>query len=276
YKEDILLMKSMNIRHFRFSLAWSRIIPEGIGKISEAGIAFYNRVIDFCLQCGITPWITLYHWHLPQALQNKGGWTNREIVNWFENYAQVCATHFGDRVKHWMVLNEPMVFTGAGYFLGLHAPGNKGLKNFLPAVHHVVLCQASGGRVLRNLVPNAQIGTTFSCSQITPYRNTKKDILAAKKADAMLNRLFIEPSLGLGYPTEHVPVLKRIERYIKPDDENNMVFDFDFIGVQNYTREMVKHDWLVPYLRAKIVPASKRNVKTTLMDWEVYPPSIYN
>src|SRR5690606_4140079 len=241
-----------------------------------AGIDFYNRVINFCLECGITPWVTLYHWDLPQALQNKGGWTNREIVNWFENYAQVCATHFGDRVKHWMVLNEPMVFTGAGYFLGLHAPGNRGLKNFLPAVHHAVLCQASGGKVLRNLIPNAQIGTTFSCSQITPYRNTKRDILAAKKADALLNRLFVEPSLGLGYPTEHVPILKRIERYTKPVDENNMVFDFDFIGVQNYTREMVKHDWLVPYLRAKIVPASKRNVKTTLMDWEVYPPSIYN
>lgn len=276
FEEDILLMQSMNIKHFRFSLAWSRIIPNGTGTVSTEGIDFYNRVINFCLKCGITPWVTLYHWDLPQNLQNQGGWVNRAVLSWFENYAQVCATHFGDRVKNWMVLNEPMVFTGAGYFLGVHAPGNRGLKNFLPAVHHAMLCQAIGGRVLRALVPNANIGTTFSCSQITPFRNTPKDIVAAKKADALLNRLFIEPLLGMGYPTEHVSVLKRIEAYIKPQDLKNAVFDFDFIGVQNYTREMVRHHYLVPYLRAKIVNASKRNVKTTLMDWEVYPPSMYN
>lgn len=276
FEEDILLMKSMNIKHFRFSLAWSRIIPNGTGKVSADGIHFYNRVINFCLKCGITPWVTLYHWDLPQALQNQGGWVNREVLSWFENYAQVCATHFGDRVKHWMVINEPMVFTGAGYFLGVHAPGNRGLKSFLPAVHHAMLCQAIGGRVLRALVPHAFLGTTFSCSQITPYTNTPRDVLAAKKANALLNRLFIEPLLGLGYPTTHVKVLKRIEAYVKPQDLENAVFDFDFIGIQNYTREVVKHNYFVPYLKAKIVKASKRKVKTTLMDWEVYPPSIYN
>lgn len=276
FEEDILLMKSMNIKHFRFSLAWSRIIPNGIGEVSKNGIDFYNGVIDFCLECGITPWVTLYHWDLPQALEDKGGWTNRDVVSWFENYAQVCAVHFGDRVKHWMVINEPMVFTGAGYFLGVHAPGRKGLKNFLPAIHHAVLCQAIGGKMLRYMVPDALIGTTFSCSQITPYRNKQKDILAAKKADVMLNRLFVEPLLGLGYPTEHVPVLKRIEAYMWPEDHKNMVFDFDFIGVQNYTREVVRHSPFVPYLRTKIVKASRRNVKRTLMDWEVYPESIYH
>nr|WP_240964592.1 GH1 family beta-glucosidase [Flavivirga algicola] len=276
FKSDILLMKAMNIKHFRFSLAWSRIIPNGHGKVSQEGISFYNRVIDFCLECGITPWVTLYHWDLPQVLQEKGGWVNRDIVSWLEQFAMVCAKQFGDRVKHWMVLNEPMVFTGAGYFLGVHAPGSKGLKNFLPAVHHAVLSQAVGGRILRNMIPDASIGTTFSCSQVTPYRNISKDILAAKKADALLNRLFIEPSLGLGYPSDIVPVLKRIQDYQKAGDEVNAVFDFDFIGVQNYTREVVKHHYFVPHIHAKIVKASKRKVKTTLMDWEVYPPSIYN
>ncbi|AUP80948.1 GH1 family beta-glucosidase [Flavivirga eckloniae] len=276
FETDILLMKTMNIKHFRLSLAWSRILPNGCGTVSREGIAFYNRVIDFCLECGVTPWVTLYHWDLPLALQQKGGWVNRDIINWFEEYATVCAKEFGDRVKHWMVLNEPMVFTGAGYFLGVHAPGSTGLKNFLPAVHHAVLCQAVGGRVLRNIVPNASIGTTFSCSQITPYKNTPKDIEAAKKADALLNRLFIEPALGLGYPVDAVPVLKRLENYQKPGDETKAIFDFDFIGVQNYTREVVKHSYFVPYIQAKIVKASQRDVKNTLMDWEVYPPSIYN
>ncbi|MGF1557692.1 MAG: GH1 family beta-glucosidase [Flavobacteriaceae bacterium] len=275
YKEDILLLKAMNVPNFRFSLSWSRLLPLGCGEISPYGVDFYNQVIDFCLACGITPWVTIYHWDLPAALENRGGWTNREILQWFEEYAKVCATLFGDRVKHWMVLNEPMVFTGAGYFLGVHAPGRKGLKNFLPAVHHATLCQAIGGRVLRDLIPDALIGTTFSCSQITPYSQKPKDILAAKKADALLNRLFLEPSLGMGYPSENLPILKRLEKYRHPQDEKTAIFDFDFIGIQNYTREVVKHSYTVPYLRAKIVKATKRNVKTTLMDWEVYPPSIY-
>ncbi len=162
-------MQAMNIPHFRFSLSWTRIFPDGTGKVSEEGIAFYNRVIDFCLECDLTPWITLYHWELPQVLEEKGGWTNRDILGWFETYVSLCAERFGDRVKHWMVLNEPMVFTGAGYFLGEHAPGRKGLKNFLPAVHHAVLCQALGGRILRKTIPDASIGTTFSCSQISPF-----------------------------------------------------------------------------------------------------------
>jgi len=276
YKEDILLMKAMHIKHFRFSLSWTRIFPNGIGVVNFKGIDFYNKVIDFCLECGITPWITLYHWGLPQALQEKGGWTNRAILGWFEEYVTLCCKKFGDRVKNWMVLNEPMVFTGAGYHLGVHAPGEKGLKNFLPAVHHAVLCQVLGGRIVRSLVSESTIGTTFSCSQITPYSHKPKDILAADKADALLNRLFIEPSLGMGYPTENVPVLKRIEKYSKPDDAENSIFEFDFIGIQNYTREVVKHNYFIPYIQARIVKASKRAVKTTLMDWEVYPSSMYN
>lgn len=276
YQEDILLMKRMNIGHFRFSLSWSRILPNGTGEINAMGLEFYDKVINFCLECGIEPWITLYHWDLPLALENKGGWANRKIVEWFEEYTRVCANSFGDRVKNWMVLNEPMVFTGAGYFLGVHAPGKKGVGNFLPSVHHAVLCQAAGGRILRKCVAGANIGTTFSCSQISPYRNTAKDRRAAEKADALLNRLFIEPLLGMGYPVDAVPVLKRIQDYILPGDLERAVFNFDFIGLQNYTREKVKHSYFVPYLRAKIVKASRRKVKTTLMDWEVYPPSIYN
>lgn len=275
YQDDILLMKSMNINHFRFSLSWSRILPDGTGKVNQKGIAFYNDVINFCLECGVTPWVTLYHWDLPQTLEELGGWTNRKILEWFEAYVKICSKHFGDRVKHWMVLNEPMVFTGAGYFLGVHAPGKKGLRNFIPAIHHAVLCQALGGRLLRKMVPGAIIGTTFSCSQITPRSNSKKDLTAADKADALLNRLFIEPSLGLGYPDESIPVLRKIKKYEKPEDAQNSIFNFDFIGVQNYTREVVRHSYTVPYLRAKIVKAPDRNVQTTLMDWEVYPPSIY-
>jgi len=275
YKEDMRLMKSMNIRNFRFSIAWPRILPNGHGEISTKGIDFYHRVIDFCLECGITPWITLYHWDLPLALEKQGGWTNRKVLDWFEEYVTLCARQFGDRVKHWMVLNEPTVFTGAGYFLGVHAPGRKGLKNFLPAVHHATLCQALGGRILKDEVKESVVGTTFSCSQITPYSKKEKDRLAAKRADALFNRLFIEPLLGLGYPTEDLKVLRRLEKYQRPNDLNEATFAFDFIGIQNYTREVIKHSYSVPYVRAKIVKATERDVPLTQMDWEVYPPSIY-
>src|SRR5689334_2041726 len=145
YIQDLILMQFMNIPNFRFSISWPRIFPEGRGKINEKGIDYYNRLIDFCLEQKITPWITLYHWDLPFALELKGGWTNREVVNWFSDYVEVCVKNFSDRVKNWIVLNEPLVFTGAGYFLGVHAPGRKGLANFLPAAHHAALSQAAGG-----------------------------------------------------------------------------------------------------------------------------------
>ncbi len=275
YKDDIRLMKSLNIKNFRLSLSWSRMMPSGKGTINNQGVDFYNRVIDFCLELGVTPWITIYHWDLPQKLEEKGGWTNRDILGWFQEYAALCAKKYGDRVKNWMVLNEPMVFTGAGYFLGVHAPGKKGLHNFLPATHHSILCQAIGGRTIRSIVKDGNIGTTFSCSEITPYSTKDKDRKAAIRVDALLNRLHLEPSLGLGYPIKDLKLLNRMENYSYQEDDKKMVFDFDFIGIQNYTREIIRHSYTVPYLRAKIINASKRNVKTTLMDWEVYPKSIY-
>lgn len=276
YKADILLIKKLKIPNFRFSISWSRIMPIGEHHVNQAGIDYYNRVIDFCLECGITPWITLYHWDLPQALELKGGWTNREIVAWFSDYVGLCATSFGDRVKNWMVMNEPSVFTGAGYFLGVHAPGRTGLKNFLPAIHHATLCAAAGGRVLRDVVPGANIGTTISCAHIEAYTTSQRDIAAAARVDTLLNRTFIEPLLGLGYPVKDLHVLRKLEKYITGNDETAMSFDFDYIGLQNYTREVVKSSFFTPYLGASLVKAEKRRVPITEMKWEVYPAAMYH
>ncbi len=275
YRDDITLVKQLNIPNFRFSIAWPRIMPSGTGNVNQAGIDYYNQIINYCLELGIEPWVTIYHWDLPYALEQKGGWTNREIVNWFGNYVRVCADNFGDRVKHWMVMNEPAVFTGAGYFLGIHAPGRTGIKNFLPAIHHSVLCMAAGGKILRERLPDAEIGTTFSCSYIEPYSEKDKDVAAAKRADAMINRLFIEAVSGMGYPDD-VSVFKEIENYMLPGDEKLMAFDFDFIGIQNYTREIVKSAFWVPYIGAKLVKAEDRNVPITSMKWEVHAPAIYH
>jgi len=276
YQTDIDLINELNIPNFRFSISWPRIMPTGIHPVNQAGIDYYNKIIDSLLASGIEPWITLYHWDLPHALETKGGWTNRESVTWFSEYVAVCAKHFGDRVKNWMVINEPSVFTGAGYFLGIHAPGRKGITNYLKAMHHVTLATAAGAKILRNQIPEANIGTTFSCTHIEPATESSKDIEAAKRVDTLLNRTFIEPILGLGYPQADLPVLKKLNNYILEDDLNNLAFDFDFIGLQCYTREIVKSAMLVPYIGAELVSAEKRNVISTEMGWEVYPPALYH
>jgi beta-glucosidase len=276
YPEDLALLNRLKIPNFRFSLSWSRILPTGTGKVNAAGADFYNRVIDHCLKLGIEPWITLYHWDLPYELEKKGGWTNRDMVGWFSEYVEVCARLFGDRVKYWMILNEPMVFTGAGYFLGVHAPGRTGLNNFLSAAHHAALCQAEGGRLVRSLLPGAMVGTTFSCSLVQPGSGSAEDLMAAKRVDALMNRLFVEPLAGLGYPVTDLKFLHRLEPFIKTGDEAKLAFNMDFIGIQNYTREIVARSRFKPLIKAKVIKAEKRNVEITDMNWEVYPESIYH
>ncbi|HEU4470682.1 MAG TPA: GH1 family beta-glucosidase [Flavisolibacter sp.] len=275
YIQDIILMQYLNIRNFRFSIAWSRIFPDGTGRPNDKGIDFYDRLIDFCLEQGITPWATLYHWDLPQTLELKGGWTNRDIVHWFSDYVELCVKKFSDRVPNWIVLNEPTVFTGGGYFLGLHAPGRKGLGNFLPAVHHAALCQATGGKIIKSLRGDLQAGTSFSCSPVDPVDDHKLSVEAAHKVDVITNRLFIEPLLGMGYPWNDLKVLQQLEKYMHPGDEALLSFDMDFIGLQNYTREVVRYSAVMPYVNARLVKASKRNVPHTAMDWEICPEGMY-
>ncbi len=279
YKEDIALLKQMNFGVFRFSISWSRIFPEGTGKINPKGVAFYHKVIDECIKNGIEPWITLYHWDLPQTLEDEGGWTNRKVIDWFSHYVSFCTKEYGERVKNWMVMNEPAAFVGLGYMLGYHAPGKKGPYKFLKATHHACLAMAEGGRVIRENVRDARVGTTFSCSQVDPYRDDPvfghKDLGAVERMDALLNRLYIEPSLGLGYPIDGLPALRRIKRYFEQGDEERLKFDFDFIGLQNYFRVVVKKSVVPPFVWAKQIPAEKRNVPMNEMKFEVYPEGIY-
>lgn len=275
YPSDIKIVKDLNFDAFRFSLSWPRIMPTGRTAINQKGIDFYQKVIDECLKQGVEPWITLYHWDLPQALEDRGGWKNRDVVDEFSEYALICAKAFGDRVKHWMVLNEPFAFTALGYFLGMHAPGKLGLKNFLPTVHHATLCQSAGGRILRENVRDGKIGTTQTITIVDPYEEIDDDISAARRADAFLNRIFIEPAVGLGYPVADLPALSRIEKSMQPGDAERMKFDFDFMGVQTYTRIKVKHAGIVPVIHALPVSPKKRKVKATEMKWEVCPEGIY-
>ena len=276
YPEDIALMRELNFQASRFSISWPRILPEGKGAINQKGLDFYNRVIDKCLETGVDPWVTCYHWDLPQKLQEKGGWENRDIVGWFEEYVSLCAKTFGDRVKNWMVFNEPASFIALGYLIGMHAPGKLGFSHFLPALHYSNLAHGAGGRALRSLVPNAHIGTCYSCSPVQPWKDRSRYHEVVKRADAMFNRVYIEPVLGMGYPTDVVPKLRKIERFMHPEDERNMPFDFDFIGLQYYFRTVMKPLFFIPAIHGINVNPNKLTDELTEMGWEIYPDGLYD
>lgn len=275
YAEDIALIQQMHMQVNRFSLSWPRIIPTGRGAVNPRGLDFYERVIDRTLELGLQPWVTLYHWDLPQVLEDQGGWTNRDILGWFGEYVEACTRAFGDRVKHWMVLNEPFVFTTLGYMLGTHAPGRKGLGNYLPAIHHAALAQAEGGRIIRANVPGSSVGTTFSASHVEPLDASPWNRGAATRMDALVNRLFLEAALGLGYPWNTALILRGLQRYIRPGDLEKLAFDFDFVGLQTYFRMVVRFSPLELGTWAKETPHAGRGHELTEMGWEVYPPDIY-
>ena len=276
YKDDLLLVKALGFTVFRFSISWPRILPEGIGRVNKEGIAFYHRVIDECLRLGLIPYVTLYHWDLPAALEKEGGWASHLMGKWFNRYATLCAEEYGDKVKNWIVLNEPFGFTSLGYMLGKHAPGRIGLSSFMSAVHHAALAQADGGRILRQLVPGAHIGTSFSCSEVIPRSDSPEDRQAAKRLDILMNRLFIEPALGRGYPREDFKFLEKLELHNKSwKYTERMQFDFDFIGIQNYFPIVVRYNPLIPIIQASEVKAVSRKVAHTAMGWEINPDSFY-
>jgi beta-glucosidase len=275
YKEEIALVKKMGITNFRFSLSWSRIVPNGIGKSNQSAIDFYHNVLDECHKQGVEPFVTLYQCDLPHELEKMGGWTNREILQWFENYVSICINEFKGKIKNWIVLNEPSVFIEVGYFFGVPTSGKKGLNNFLPVLHHALLCQSIGYKKIKEIDSQSQVGTTFSYSYIIPNTYTDKDIKVTERVDTLLHSLFIEPSLGLGYPFDKLPFLKGVTKYIFEGDNELIKADFDFIVLQNYKSEVIKHNFYVPYLNAKIISSEKRKVNSTKMNGEIHSKSIY-
>lgn len=276
YRDDLLLAKSLGFSVFRFSIAWSRVIPEGTGRVNQAGVQFYQRVIDACLELGMIPCITVYHWDLPLELEKKGGWTSPLMNKWFNRYVELCAQWFGDRVKHWIVLNEPMGFTTLGYLMGKHAPGKTGLTSFFDAAHHAALAQADGSRILRSEVTEALIGSSVSMSWVYPASERESDQQAAARVDVLMNRLFLEPMMGKGYPEpngfnllEQFHTQSRSWKYTQ-----RLTTDLDFVGVQYYFPVVIKHHSLIPYVQASLVKPKKNDPQTGL-GWRIDADSFY-
>ncbi len=266
-------MAEMGLNAARISLSWPRIMPEGRGSVNRKGIDFYNRVIDELLRRGLTPFVTLYHWDLPQTLEDGGGWPKRELAGLFRDYAEVVARNFGDRVKHWIVFNEPWVFTILGYLTGIHAPGRREPMEALKATHVVSLAQGMAVRTIRENAKPEAVGTAFSMQPCYPKKDSPEDRAAAERFSQFLNFWFLEPVMNGRYPEIFMTGTSEALLEIKPGDLEVVRAPLDFIGINLYSRMFVAHDHTEPNLGARQAPASE-GAEVTDFGWEVYPRAL--
>ena len=237
YDQDIALMRDLGIRAYRFSTAWPRVLPAGRGAANEPGLAFYDRLIDALLAAGIEPWLCLYHWDLPQALDDRGGWTNRECAGWFADYATLVARRYGDRVKRFATFNEPSLFTLLGYGFGWHAPGLTDRAALLRAIHHVNLAHGAGVDALRAHVPKASIGAIHNYQPCVPA--TPEDEAARNLLEAYWNGAMPDPQLQACYPAL---LAGDIEPFQQAGDLARICRPVDWFGLNHYSPIYVKAD----------------------------------
>ncbi|MFL6577645.1 MAG: glycoside hydrolase family 1 protein, partial [Povalibacter sp.] len=200
FQDDIALLKQMNLKTYRYSIAWPRIQPDGRGKANEKGLDYYKRLTDAILEAGIRPIPTLYHWDLPQTLEDAGGWPNRETADRFADYTQIVANALSDRIGQWLIFNEPKTFTGVGYWQGRHAPGRKEPLQFITATHTVNLAQGMAFRVLKAVRSNLEVGSAFDVSPMFPATDSYADLAAAERWHKFQNLWFVHTALHGRYP----------------------------------------------------------------------------
>ncbi len=238
-KEDLGLLRYLNVTSYRFSIAWPRIQPTGMGAVNEAGIGFYDRLVDGLLEAGIRPFPTLYHWDLPQALGDRGGWTNRETADRFAEYAALVVARLGDRVRDWSLLNEPSIFASRGYLTGRYAPGRKSIRDYLKAIHVVTLAHADGYRAAKAVAPQANVGSVFSLAPCEPATPSQADQRAVEYADALFNQVFLDALFTGSYPAAFLAGVPEHGLHMQPGDAERLRCPLDFIGVNCYYRLIV-------------------------------------
>ena len=277
YQGDIGLMKSLGVGAYRFSIAWPRVVPFGRGPVNEAGLDFYDRLVDGLLSAGITPWSTLYHWDLPQALQDEGGWTRRSTVDAFVEFADAVSIRLGDRVQHWITHNEPWCVSVLGHADGKQAPGHRSWPEALVASHHLLLSHGRVVPVLRCNAPGSRIGITLNTAECEPASPSDADRAAARQFDGELNRWFLDPIHFGRYPSDVIEYHERVGRlprgmdFVRPGDLEEVHTPLDFIGVNYYSRAVVRSS-TVPEAdnEPRTIPAPDPT-ELTDMGWEVYP-----
>ncbi len=279
WKKDIGLMKRIGLQAYRFSISWPRILPAGRGKVNQKGLDFYSKLVDGLLDVGITPFITLDHWDLPQALEDEGGWAVRSTAEAFVDYANIVSRALGDRVRHWITHNEPAVVAWMGYGAGQHAPGLKDYSISMPVAHHLLLSHGWAVPVIRRNSQNAEVGITLNIAWKTTGSNSTADLKLAREDDGKWFRWFADPVYGQGYPSDMTEYFTKLGalpngmNFVQTRDMDVIAVPTDFIGLNYYARQLarageVNND---PQI---VFPKPKTPENWTEMGWENYPEGL--
>lgn len=279
WRKDIKLMKQLGLKAYRFSISWPRILPNGRGKVNQKGVNFYSKLVDGLLAAGITPYVTLYHWDLPQALQDEGGWEVRSTAEAFIEYTEAVAQALGDRVKNWITINEPAVVAWIGNDTGEHAPGYKDMKRAIPVSFHIMLAHGWAVQIIRRNSPNSEVGITLNVGWKVPASNSTFDLDAVRAADGKWTRWFSDPLYGRGYPADVIAdfekqgFLPNGMNFIKEGDLNSIAAPTDFLGINYYSREVIRSNTLGNGPQTVFAkPRSPEN--WTEMGWENFPDGL--
>lgn len=268
YRDDVALLAELGLGAYRFSISWPRVLPEGTGRVNEAGLDFYERLVDELLGHGISPHVTLYHWDLPQALEDAGGWPARSTADAFAAYAGVVAARLGDRVEWFSTLNEPFIVADRGYRVGSHAPGRTDPAAALAASHHLLIGHGLAVRAVRAAAPNVSVGIVVNLEPKHPATGHPLDLEAAIVAHDQQNRWFLDPIVGRDYPEDGARAWGWDRREVREGDLELIASPIDFLGVNYYSRSVVRSPLLPPLEPDTLEP------ERTAMGWEVYPDGL--
>ncbi|GAB3692346.1 GH1 family beta-glucosidase [Saccharopolyspora tripterygii] len=284
YRDDVALMRELGLTHYRFSLAWPRLQPDGTGELNPAGLDFYSRLIDALLEAGIQPWVTLYHWDLPQALEDRGGWPERNTALRFADYAARAHEALSDRVENWTTLNEPWVAAFLGHAQGVHAPGRQDHAAAMRAAHHLLLGHGLAMTAMRAGGAGSNLGITLNLAPVDPATEADRDL--ARRVDGLLNRQFLDPLLRGEYPADVLDDVAEVTgtEHVQDGDARIIAAPLDFLGINYYTRQVVRSGdrpriWRAgqepsPWPGSADMTPATRGLPTTAMEWEVDPAGL--
>lgn len=271
YPEDVAIMAALGARDYRFSVSWPRVQPDGAGAANEPGLDFYDRLVDAVLAAGVRPLVNLFHWDLPQALQDRGGFADARIVDWFAVYAELVARRIGDRVSDWMTFNEPAVYAYLGHADGIHAPGLRDWPTALRVADNELRAHAAAGAVIRSLVRDARIGVAFDVNQVAPATDSAADQRAAAQWSAARDAWFLDPLFGRGYPADGLAVHRAAGHLDGVELTDPPPGDLDYLGLNYYRRDRVRalsdrpFDWAI---------GPGDGTDQTQMGWEIAPDGL--
>lgn len=274
YEEDVKLMKELGVDTYRFSVSWPRIFPEGVGKVNREGLDYYHRLVDCLLENGIEPMCTLYHWDLPQVLQDQGGWGNRETIDAFVAYAELMFKEFGDKIKQWLTINEPWCVSFLSNYIGVHAPGNKDLQLATQISHHLLVAHGKAVQKFRELGVQGEIGFAPNTTWLEPYSTKQEDIDACNREIGWYVEWFMDPVFKGTYPDFMVEWFKKkgVELEIQEGDMESINQPIDFLGINYYTGHIARYKENEGLLDWEFV---EMNYDRTDIGWPIFPEGFY-